>query len=315
MRLVLTPGMGVGPEVTVRALARGLPERARVALLGRAEPLERAARDIGLSVERASDLDFAAVDSRVLRVWEPPDEPEPAEVAAIRLGAQACLEGRADALVTGPIHKARLAARGFTHLGHTDLLGEICGAKPVMAFAGGELRVALVTVHVPLSAVPGLISAAGVARTARVAASALREDLGLLRPRLAVCGLNPHAGESGLLGREEIELIGPACETLRAEGLDLLGPVSAETAFLEARAGRVDLVVAMYHDQGLAPLKAVDAGRSVNWTLGLPIVRTSVDHGTADALVGTGRAESSSMEAAIRLACQIVEVRLSAAAG
>jgi 4-hydroxythreonine-4-phosphate dehydrogenase len=126
------------------------------------------------------------------------------------------------------------------------------------------------------------------------------EQLGLPRPRLAVCGLNPHAGDGGVLGREEIEIIAPACEAARAEGIEVWGPVSAETAFCEA--DRSDVVVAMYHDQGLAPLKRTDFGRSVNWTLGLPIVRTSVDHGTADALVGTGQASPASMEAAIRLA-------------
>jgi 4-hydroxythreonine-4-phosphate dehydrogenase len=205
--------------------------------------------------------------------------------------------------VTGPIHKARLAREGFAYTGHTDMLGAICGVeRPVMAFVGGTLRVVLVTTHVPLSEVPSMITAEAVGHVVRTAARALRDDLGLAAPRIGVCGLNPHAGEGGLLGDTEAREIAPACEALRAEGWDLGAPISAETAFMEAHAGRLDLVVAMYHDQGLVPLKMVDFGRSVNWTLGLPIIRTSVDHGTADDLVGTGRADASSMAAAIGLA-------------
>lgn len=311
MRLVLTHGMGVGPELALRALAEGAGAAARVLLVGRREPVLQANQAIGLPLRLVSALDLDALDPGEPGLFEAPDEDEPAEAAAIRLGVRACLDGRADALVTGPIHKARLAARGFPYLGHTDMLGDLCGAEPVMAFAGGALRVALVTVHCSLRDVPDRITPERVTHTTRLLAAALRDDLGIARPRLAVCGLNPHAGEEGLLGREEIEVIAPAVADLRREGWDLLGPVSAETAFLEARAGRVDAVVAMYHDQGLAPLKAVDFGRSVNWTLGLPIVRTSVDHGTADALVGTGRADPASMAAAIRLAQEIVARRLS----
>ena len=301
--------MGVGPELALAAMAgRGL---GGVALVGRAAALAAVGSPVPLVA--VSTLRDAWSVEGALPVLDPGDAAEPAEVAAIRLGALACLAGEADALVTGPIHKARLAARGFAYLGHTDFLGALCGAEPVMAFAGGDLRVALVTVHLPLALVPGALTRAGVAHTARTAARALHHDLGLPAPRLAICGLNPHAGEGGLLGREEIDTIGPACADLRAEGWSIVGPVSAETAFLEARAGRVDLVVAMYHDQGLAPLKAVDFGRSVNWTLGLPIVRTSVDHGTADDLVGTGRADPASMSAAIRLAEQIIARRAAAA--
>lgn len=314
MRLVLTHGMGVGPELALQALGAGAAGEARVCLVGRREPLDRANARLGLPIRALEALDPGALAPGEIGMLTTPDAPEAAEVVAIREAVRACQEGRADALVTGPIHKARLAARGFPWLGHTDMLGELCGAEPVMAFVGGELRVALVTVHCALAQVPALVTGDRVAHTTRALANALSRGLGLPRARLAVCGLNPHAGEEGLLGREEIEVIGPAVAALRAEGLDLVGPVSAETAFLDARAGRVDGVVAMYHDQGLAPLKAVDFGRSVNWTLGLPIVRTSVDHGTADALVGTGRADPASMAAAIQLAVEIVSRRLSAAA-
>lgn len=247
------------------------------------------------------------VPTGFIGVVDPGDDGESVEVASVRLAAEACLAGRASALVTGPIHKSKLARRGFKHLGHTELLGEICGVdRPVMAFVGGSLRVALVTVHLPLRRVPDAVTADLVLHTVRVAAAALADPLRLPRRRLVVCGLNPHAGDDGVLGTEERDVIGPAVAQARAEGIDAIGPVSAEAAFLLATGGGADMVIAMYHDQGLAPLKAVDFGRSVNWTLGLPIVRTSVDHGTAYDIAGTGRADPSSMRAALKLAADIV---------
>ncbi|NOY24842.1 MAG: 4-hydroxythreonine-4-phosphate dehydrogenase PdxA [Oligoflexia bacterium] len=300
--LVLTPGMGIGPEVTLRALAQRPALWPRVVLAGRAEAL----RAVG-STLRLVEVNGLQPVQQGLAVFDPTDQHEPAEVAAIRAGAMACLDHRAAALVTGPIHKGRLAARGFAFHGHTDFLGHLCARDAVMAFAGGRFGVALVTVHIPLAQVPAAATAAAVCHVTRTAATAWRDELGFERPRIAVCGLNPHAGEGGLLGTEERDTIGPACDLLRAEGWDLTGPVSAETAVMEAMAGRRDLVIAMYHDQGLAPLKAVDFGRTVNWTLGLPITRTSVDHGTADALVGTGKADCSSMGAALDLAVRVVD--------
>lgn len=286
--LVLTPGdpRGVGPELTVRALAA--VEVGEVWVVGDVAALRAA----------------GFRDSARACAVQPPDTGEPVEVAALRHAVAACREGRARGLVTGPIHKARLAARGFRHHGHTDFLAELCGAPdPVMAFVGGEVRVALVTVHEPLAAVPALVTADRVLRVLRVVDRALRAQLGLAAPRIAVCGLNPHAGEDGVLGREELDEIAPAVRAARAEGIDARGPVSAEAAFMHP--GQSDLVLAMYHDQGLVPLKRVDFGRTVNWTMGLPIVRTSVDHGTADDLVGTGLARSDSLEAALRLAHQL----------
>ena len=274
-------------------------------VVGAASPFRVAARAAGLALH---DTD-ASLDPRgPVSLFDPGDSPEPVEVQSLRAATAACLDGRAAGLVTGPIHKARLAARGFHHPGHTDFLGELCGVDhPVMAFVGGQLKVALVTVHLPLRSVPDALTVPGIVHTVRTADDALRRQLGLARPRLALCGLNPHAGDDGLLGREELEVIGPAAELVRREGLDCTRPVSAETAFQLAMRDEVDLVVAMYHDQGLAPLKAVDFGRSVNWTLGLPMIRTSVDHGTADDLVGTGRADPSSMAAAIALADQLAD--------
>lgn len=304
--LLVTPGMGVGPEITARALRQIGHDG--VLLVGRAEPLLSALLAVGLPARVISHNDPWSPGE--LCVVDPgPLGGEPVEAASIRFAAEACLAGRGAAMVTGPIHKAKLVAQGFRYHGHTDMLADICGRDSVMAFVGGELRVALVTHHQPLMSVGASLTVDGICRTVRIFANALATDLGLGDAPIAVCGLNPHAGEQGVLGREELDIIGPACDQLREEGVAAVGPVSAETAFLGARAGRYAAVVAMYHDQGLAPLKAVDFGRSVNWTLGLPLVRTSVDHGTADDLVGTGRASHESMVAALSLARQIVARR------
>lgn len=294
--LLITPGdpLGIGPEVTVKALAAaergGHPVEA--VLVGDRAALAREASRIGFTLGDVVD---------------PGDVGEPVEVASVRWAVAEILAGRGAGLVTGPIHKARLAARGFPHAGHTEFLGALCGVDgPVMAFAGGSLMVALVTVHLPLRRVADALTVARVRHVVATADAALRRDLGLAAPRIAVCGLNPHAGDSGLLGDEEITVIGPAIAACVAEGIDARGPMSAETAFRQAADRRVDLVVAMYHDQGLAPLKLVDFGRSVNWTLGLPIIRTSVDHGTGDDIAGRGLADAASMSAAIAFAGRLV---------
>ncbi|MFN7146381.1 MAG: PdxA family protein, partial [Myxococcota bacterium] len=215
--LVVTPGdpLGIGPEIAVRALRTTGVD---AVLLGDLDAL------------RAYAPDLRVVDTLApgegLRALALPASAEPVEVAAIRAAVAACLDGRARALVTGPIHKARLAARGFGYPGHTEFLGALCGVtEPVMAFVGGEIRVALVTVHLPLRDVPDAITQERVLHTLRTADRALREQLGIPAPRLAVCGLNPHAGDSGVLGREEIDVIGPACERARAEGLTVWGPI------------------------------------------------------------------------------------------
>ncbi len=287
--LIVTPGdpVGIGPEVTVGALrALGIP----ATVVGEVAALERAG--------------IASLASQGVTWLAPPGADEPVEVLAIRYATGECLAGRASALVTGPIHKARLAGRGFTYHGHTDFLGALCGVdEPIMAFVGGGVRVALTTVHEPLSRVPSLITRARVLRVVRACDDALRRFLRVERPRIVVCGLNPHAGEGGLLGSEEIDHISPSISDARGLGIDARGPISAETAFMDASGS--DIIVAMYHDQGLVPLKRVDFGRTVNWTLGLPIIRTSVDHGTADDLVGTGKARCDSMEAALRLALDL----------
>lgn len=277
--------MGIGPEVTARALVE-LGESVEVELLGDGAAISQSLDQAGVQAQ--------VVDTR--------GDNEPAPVAAIRRAARRCERGEAAAMVTGPIHKGRLIAAGFEHRGHTDMLGSMFGVDPVMAFSGGSIRVALVTTHVELSKVPKQISAERVRRVVELAASGLQSGLGITAPRLALCGLNPHAGEGGELGRTEIDVLRPVADRMRSEGFDITGPISAETAFMDAVRGRFDMVIAMYHDQGLVPLKVLDFGRSVNWTLGLPIIRTSVDHGTADDLVGTNTADHSSMVSAIELA-------------
>lgn len=302
--LVVTPGdpTGIGAEVTAKALRRRFRE---VVLVGDAAAWAREATDL-----RWERVDEVRPVPGAVAVLDPGDAAEPVEVASLRLAVRACLDGRARALVTGPIHKARLARRGFPHPGHTEFLAELCGVeRPVMAFVGGRVRVALVTVHLPLREVIGGLTTDGVLHTIRLADRALRERLGLPRPRLAVCGPNPHAGDEGLLGQEDALVVAPAVAAAVAQGIDARGPVSAEAAFRAAVRGDADLVVACYHDQGLAPLKALEwsrpepgEDRAVNWTLGLPIVRTSVDHGTANDIAGRGVADPGSMLAALALA-------------
>jgi 4-hydroxythreonine-4-phosphate dehydrogenase len=299
--ILLTPGMGIGPEVSARALqATG---SADIILVGRPGILD----DFGVPSRCVPWAEARHYVGPGVPLVDPGAAAEPVEAAAVRLAAERCLAEPGLAMCTGPIHKARLAAQGWPYHGHTDLLADITGmpGAEVMAFVGGGLRVALVTTHIPLRAVSEALSPERIRHVVRVAVAALQHELAIAHPHIAVCGINPHAGEDGLLGSEERDLIAPALATLPQLGARITGPISAETAFLAARRGEVDLIVAMYHDQGLAPLKAVDFGRSVNWTLGLPLIRTSVDHGTADSLVGTGRADPASMVAALTLARSI----------
>lgn len=228
-------------------------------------------------------------------------------IGALATAVRGCQDGTYAAVTTGPLHKADLLDAGFPYAGHTPYLAALCGRSPeeaVMVFAGGRLVVALATVHIPLSAVPGALTQEAIARAARGAAWVV-ERLGTARPRIAVCGLNPHAGEAGHLGHEDEATVRPAVQALRAAGLDASGPWPADTLFGQAAAGRFDAVVACYHDQGLIPVKTLDFGRTVNVTAGLPIVRTSVDHGTARDLAGTGRADPGSTWAALQLAARL----------
>jgi 4-hydroxythreonine-4-phosphate dehydrogenase len=233
-------------------------------------------------------------------------------VAAIDRAVALVQAGAAAAVVTNPINKKALKdGAGFAFPGHTEYLAHLGGVeRPVMMLVSPELRVVPVTIHIALAAVPGALTAALIEETARITAQALIDDFGIARPRLAVAGLNPHAGEQGAMGREEIEVIAPALERLRAEGLEISGPLPADTMFhAEARA-RYDVALTMYHDQGLIPLKALDFARGVNVTLGLPFIRTSPDHGTAYDIAGTGRADPTSLIEALNLAAAMAARRV-----
>jgi 4-hydroxythreonine-4-phosphate dehydrogenase len=221
-----------------------------------------------------------------------------------------CLSGEFAAMVTAPVHKGVINEAGVPFTGHTEYLATRCSTPlPVMMLVGGGLRVALATTHLPLAAVPAALTPQLLEDVLRILDRDLRRMFAIRAPRILVCGLNPHAGEGGHLGREEIEVIAPVLERLRHAGLKLDGPVPADTAFLPERLVRTDAVLAMYHDQGLPVLKRAAFGDAVNVTLGLPIVRTSVDHGTALDLAGTGRADTGSLVAALRLAAESAGTR------
>jgi 4-hydroxythreonine-4-phosphate dehydrogenase len=224
------------------------------------------------------------------------------------------LDGRFDALVTAPVHKGVINDAGFAFTGHTEFIADITGGHPLMMLATEGLRVALVTTHLPLKEVSAAITPERLTTVIRILHGDLATRFGIGNPRLLVCGLNPHAGEGGHLGREEIDIIEPVLDALRQEGMRLLGPLPADTVFLPKYLEQADAVLAMYHDQGLPVLKYQGFGRAVNITLGLPIVRTSVDHGTALDLAGTGRIDTGSMEAAIHAAIALCPSGQAAAA-
>ncbi len=218
--------------------------------------------------------------------------------------------GRYDAMVTAPVQKSVIAASGVPFSGHTEYLAERCGTpKPVMMLVAGDLRVALATTHLPLRRVPDAITQPLVLQLLRIMHADLKNSFGIKNPRIAVCGLNPHAGEAGLLGDEEIRHISPAIDAARSEGIDAFGPLPADTAFVPREMAKADAFLAMFHDQGLPVLKPAGFGPAVNVTLGLPVIRTSVDHGTALALAGTGRADVGSLRAAVKLAVDLVHRR------
>ncbi|HSF97002.1 MAG TPA: 4-hydroxythreonine-4-phosphate dehydrogenase PdxA [Thermohalobaculum sp.] len=232
-------------------------------------------------------------------------------VAAIDRAVMLAQSGAAAAVVTNPINKKALKdGAGFAFPGHTEYLAHLGGVdRVVMMLASPLLRVVPVTIHIPLAEVPGALTAALIEETARITAAGLRRDFGIARPRLAVAGLNPHAGEQGAMGREEIEVIVPALDRLRAEGLEIAGPLPADTMFHPQARARYDAALTMYHDQGLIPIKALDFARGVNVTLGLPFIRTSPDHGTAYDIAGTGQADPTSLIEALNLAAAMAARR------
>jgi 4-hydroxythreonine-4-phosphate dehydrogenase len=291
------------------------------------ERLARLAAGLGWSVplrpiaapEEAVDAFAAALPVLPLALPAPVQagRPDPAHagavIAAIRTAAALASAGRAAALVTNPIQKETLYAAGFRHPGHTEFLAELAGgASPVMMLCCPGLRVVPVTIHQPLRAALALLTTERIVAAGRIAAAGLARDFAIPRPRLAVAGLNPHAGEHGTLGREEIDIIAPAVAALRALGIDAEGPAPADTLFHAAARQRYDAALCMYHDQALIPLKTIDFSRGVNVTLGLPFIRTSPDHGTALDIAGSGSADPSSLLAALALAGEMARARQSA---
>ena len=329
-RIAVTAGepAGIGPDLCV-ALARArLP--ARVVVVADRDLLQRRARALRAPVA-ITDFDpklatgtRGALVVRHLPLAQPaiPGKLDPANSAyvlrSLEIAADGCREGVFDAMVTAPVHKGAINDAGVAFSGHTEYLAAHTGARcVVMMLVGGGMRVALATTHLALKDVARHITRPTLEQTARVLHHDLTQRFGIVRPRIGVAGLNPHAGESGYLGREEIEIIAPVLERLRGEGYALAGPLPADTLFTPERLKLYDCVLAMYHDQGLPVLKHAAFGGGVNVTLGLPIIRTSVDHGTALELAGTGKARVGSLVEAIRLAAALARhsVRRAAEAG
>ncbi len=313
---------GIGPEVTLKALARELDaDDTRYLLLGDPGHLARLNEQLRLRLslqpfrqyDRSGRIFVLRPSSDPLPESLPPGSPLAARAALEWLadGARRCLRREIDALITAPVNKEAIIRSGEkSFVGQTEFLSQLAGTDRTAMMLLGEddrhrrLRVALATTHVPLKLVADQLSQAKIERTIELAAQACR-DLGLPRGRVAVCGLNPHAGEGGQLGTEEQTLIAPAVRAAQKRGFDVVGPLAADTLFYQAYRGDYDAVVAMYHDQGLAPLKMIGFDNGVNWTLGLPFIRTSPDHGTAYDIAGQGKAEPSSMQAAMKLARQL----------
>ncbi|MCE9615449.1 MAG: 4-hydroxythreonine-4-phosphate dehydrogenase PdxA [Lentisphaerae bacterium] len=313
---------GIGPELCLRALAA--PEvRARCVpvLIGDVGVLRRVAAQTGLALEApvctftddeamASAVaplivDCGAIDAASVHPGEIQAACGRAAYLYIETAVKACLDGRVAAMATAPIHKEALHLAGVPQPGHTEILAHLTGATNVcMMLASEEIIVSLVTIHVGLARVPRLVTAARIVEVAELTAAALRR-MGRTEPRLTVCALNPHAGEGGLFGREDIEIIAPAVAQLRARGLRVEGPLAPDTAFVPARRQQTDAYIAMYHDQGLIPFKMLAFEHGVNITLGLPIVRTSVDHGTAFDLAWQGRASAASLIASLHWAARL----------
>ncbi len=329
---------GIGPEIVAKAFRDAPDVLQGCFVVGDAATLARAVALTGqlgrpaLAVQRIADLqELAQLPPLALPVWQPPGLPGPvpfgrvsaeagrAAADCVVWAARAALAGEVAAIVTAPLHKEALSAAGVPFPGHTELLqaeaarhaGVPVAQMPVrMMLANDELRTVLVSIHVPLREAIGAVTCAGVLESLRITHAALSRSLGRA-PRIGVAGLNPHAGEGGLFGREEIEAIAPAIAAARAERIDAQGPFAPDTVFMRARhtavrPGEFDVVLAMYHDQGLIPVKYLGVDKGVNVTLGLPLVRTSPDHGTAFDIAGTGRADAGSLVEAVRMARALV---------
>ncbi len=332
LALTLGDPAGIGPEIVVKAwhaLRRSGPP---FLVVGDAQSLASASAGGGSilrpilapSEARAVFRDALPVLDLPLRSPVVAGQPSAASAAAIiqwiETAVGLALSGAVCGVVTAPIAKAPLYQAGFKFPGHTEFLGKLTATKqfegargPVMMLTARDLRVALVTIHEPLAKVPGLLSIEAIVNTSLVTAQSLQRDFGIAKPRLAVAGLNPHAGEGGGIGREEIEIVAPAIQALKDLGIDVTGPHPADTLFAEASRDRYDVAICLYHDQGLIPIKMLDFWGGVNVTLGLPIVRTSPDHGTAFDIAGRSIARADSLVAAVRLADRMAKGRAAGA--
>ena len=317
--LILTMGepAGIGAEIAAGAWRQLQPTGPCFALI------DDANREFGVPVAPITALeDASALFPRALPILHrplpsrvAPGKPDPAHarnvIAAIEEAVTLATSGQAAALVTNPIQKSSLMAAGFQHPGHTEFLGELAGTgvPPVMMLVCPELRVVPVTVHEALAKAIARLSPGLIAETSRIVDAALKRDFGIPAPRLAIAGLNPHAGESGTMGREEIDIVAPAIAALRSAGIDARGPMSPDTMFTALARPGYDAAICLYHDQALIPIKTIDMAGGVNVTLGLSIIRTSPDHGTALDIAGRGLADPASLIAAIRLAGQLAQKR------
>jgi 4-hydroxythreonine-4-phosphate dehydrogenase len=319
-QLALVPGepAGIGPELCLRLIQQ---PRTDCRLLAFADPdtLRSAAQALSLPLNllpedaiarQPGDLPLCPVPNATPSRFGQTDPANAgAVIGALLQAGKACLDGRLDGVVTGPVHKAVINQGGIAYSGTTELLADQAGVQVVMMLANDIVRVALATTHLPLRAVADAITADGLATVLHTVHDALRREFGIAAPRIAVLGLNPHAGEDGHLGREELDVVIPLLERLRARGMDLVGPLPADTAFLPQKLAGFDTVLAMYHDQGLPVLKYSGFEQAVNITLGLPYPRVAVDHGTALDLAGRGIADPSSLLAATDLCARLARQR------
>ncbi len=318
LALVAGEPSGIGPELCVR-LAQEPRTDCTLLAFADADSLQAAAAALALPLrllpahEEATapgDLRLHPVPNAIASLFGTTDPRNArAVIRSLEAAIDACIACELDGLVTGPVHKAAVNAGGIPYTGTTELVAERTGSEVVMMLANDIVRVALVTTHLPLHAVAAAITSQALERCLRITDAALRRDFGLTNPVIAVLGVNPHAGESGLLGREEMEVMQPVLDMLRAEGMQLVGPLPADTAFLPQKLRGFDVVVAMYHDQGLPVLKYSGFEKAVNLTLGLPFPRVAVDHGTALEIAGQGVADPSSLFAAVETCARIARLR------
>jgi len=315
-RIALTPGepAGIGPDLCIQLAQQDLP--CQIVVIASPQLLEARAGQLGLPLQITEfDSAMPASTQTAGRLTVLPVElAEPVQcgqlnqansryvLKTITKATKGCMDAVFDAMVTGPVHKGIINDAGLSFTGHTEFIASITGGYPVMMLATPGLRVALATTHLPLSEVSPAITHTRLRTVIRILNQELRSRFGIAYPKILVCGLNPHAGENGHLGREEIDIIEPVLDSFRKQGLNLLGPLPADTLFTEKYLATADAVLAMYHDQGLPVLKHMGFGQAVNITLGLPIIRTSVDHGTALDLAGSGKADSGSLQFALQTA-------------